>query len=278
MQTVSRDQATRWLRDTTLQRPIRQKVVARYASDMAHGYWEPVMAGPIILDQDTGAVLDGQHRLKAYLSAPDDFELVSEIRYASSESIQVVDTGIPRSLRDALMFRGHSEKDAKTMQAFYNNALFWALGQPGGGRISRTQQVQWLDSNPHTPKACQVARHLEGVAARSTALMRVPIGVSATMWDIAEYAEGGAEVIAFTRRLVLGELENRAGRRLVKLHQDARNPRTKTSVHPRQMGWLIVRVYLAWLEDEDLDKLYARRTAPSMLPGWSEWMDRNWPA
>src|SRR3990167_266833 len=262
---ITRKQAKEWLQSTTVQRGLRKVVVARYARDMENGNWREELAPPILINETSGGVIDGQHRLAAFLQTDEMFELRAEVLTVPPESIEVVDTGLPRRLADTLAILGYAP--AKELQAMLNTASYWATADHNAG--TRTQQVKWIRDNPNAIKAAEFAHN----SRHRNFVNYVPLGTAATLWDIAQYAEGGDVVEEFVLGLQSGTIPNVA---LSRIYRDSRNPKVKASIHQRQYSLLIARVYLAWINDEVVNKLFARRRQLFALPGWNEWVNKNW--
>lgn len=264
---ITKEMAISWLNKTTRQRNVNKTVVRRYASDMAAGRWVADAAPPILITPEE-AVADGQHRLHALLLQADGYVLPSTVKTVAPEAFVVVDTGHPRSLADTLQMLGHEH--TKELSAIFYQSVRWANPTLAAKETPRSVQVALIRNNPNMPKAAEVAAALHAVRPTGT---RVPIGVIGTLWDIAEYAEGGNEVVSFVQLLHAGSYESDLLRRFADLVADARNPRTRLTISPHQMALLVARVYAGWLTDEAPQKLYARRGSLQLLPGFSTWAD-----
>jgi hypothetical protein len=84
-------------------RPLKQAKVNAYKQDMASGRWA-VNGEAIILDE-TGAPINGQHRLTACIQAAVPFTTLV-VEGVPRASMATIDTGAPRSYRDVVSLRG----------------------------------------------------------------------------------------------------------------------------------------------------------------------------
>lgn len=273
LQVITQDMAREALEKLGRNRKITPSVVERYATEMREGRWRDDLAPPILLDRTTYAIIDGQHRLKALLELPPGSVLHSEIKLVDFDAIEVIDTGKPRSLVDTLTILG--KPHAYQLSALLNTSSYWATGVKPGKVMSRTQQVAWLNNNPHAEKAAEVGYGFS--AGRTKYIYRVPIGTTTTLWDIAEYGAGGDTVVDFITELQTGNTTHPQVSRLLRRLLEASNKRSKTMITIESRGFMIARSYVAWLNDLDLSKTYARRNTVQEIPGWTEWVKVNWP-
>lgn len=98
--------AEQWLAtNTDNNRRLSKTTIQRYAADMIRDRWQPT--GEAIKFDRQGRLIDGQHRLNAVVAARKTVQMLV-VRDLSSEVIQVLDTGKPRSAADALTIAGHN--------------------------------------------------------------------------------------------------------------------------------------------------------------------------
>ncbi len=95
--------ALRWLASNPSNRTISEVQVKRYAADMKRGDWKTTHQG-IAFDQ-SGMLLDGQHRLRAIVRADITLPIVV-FRDCDRESFDRLDTGRKRTAADALGIDG----------------------------------------------------------------------------------------------------------------------------------------------------------------------------
>lgn len=106
-ETISPDQATRYLSKNTQNRKIRESVVDHYANMMRRNQWLMTHQGICFSDDDV--LLDGQHRLLAIVKAgiPVSMLVTRGVSHVMDNGSQidvmdVIDCGKPRSVGDQL--------------------------------------------------------------------------------------------------------------------------------------------------------------------------------
>jgi len=112
--------ASELLKANVSNRRIKEPVVLRYSNDMKSGRWKENTAEMIKIS-DTGAILDGQHRLKALVMAN-----VSLYFYVATnvpnDVFDVLDTGSNRNASDVFYISGvKNDRLASAIIAFYNS-------------------------------------------------------------------------------------------------------------------------------------------------------------
>lgn len=102
IETISPEQAERYLALSEGNRPIRPGRVRQYAADMRTGQW--LLTGePIIFNGS--ALINGHHRLQACLASGASFPSVV-VRNVDSKAYDVIDSGLARTVGDALGHHG----------------------------------------------------------------------------------------------------------------------------------------------------------------------------
>lgn len=267
---VTREEAEEWLGRTNFQRPIGERRVRFMTRDMNTGEWVSTVAPPIYLDENTGAVLDGQHRLRAFLAS----ELETFDAYVARvprRHIEVIDTGKSRSLTDTLKIRGHEYAEYKS--AWINRAMDWALGLKPSHVLTRRDQVELIESAPNLEAVCKEARQYR--VSSSNKVLHIPIGVTTSLIDMEHYGWDHGLAGEFVGNIQTSQgLDAMLSRLQAKL-LDAANPRTRLTMPPDTQSYLIARVFGAWMNNTDLDKMYARHKAVEELPGYVEWVEAN---
>lgn len=104
--------ATKILNKNTMNRPLRDGRVDRYAAEMKAGKWR--LNGETIKITKDGDLLDGQHRLFAVIEAGVAVDLMI-IEGLDPSVMPTIDTGAPRSMGDVLAIGGG--KNANTVAA-----------------------------------------------------------------------------------------------------------------------------------------------------------------
>lgn len=270
MAAITKEQARAWLDATTRQRALKATAVKRMVEDMDNGRWVSEVAPPIFISPD-GEVVDGMHRLTALLRTKNGKVLHSDVKIVDVNHIEVIDTGTPRSLSDTLQILGFD--NSKQLGAMLNTAYYWQYGSKVGRDLTRTRQVEWIRNNPNAVAGADAAKRLNPT---KNTVLRVPNGTTATLWDIATYAEGSHLVEEFVNNLQMGYIATDVARRYMYLYQESKNKANKKRITGEAFGLLTVRVYLAWLLDENPSKLFARRSVVQELPGYSDWAEMNW--
>lgn len=103
----------------------------RYADDMGTGSW--IVNGEPIIFADSGRLLNGQNRLRACMQSGASFPTV--VTFGVKErAIEVMDSGIPRKIADALQIRG--EKHSSTLSAAASWLWRWENGVMGCANLS----------------------------------------------------------------------------------------------------------------------------------------------
>lgn len=95
--------AAKWLERNTVNRPMSQGLVRKYAADMERGRWD--INGETIKLSINGELLDGQHRLRACIVADKPFKSMVAMDLPAT-AIKSVDIGRNRSFSDRLALEG----------------------------------------------------------------------------------------------------------------------------------------------------------------------------
>lgn len=208
---VGPETAERWLKQNKSNRNIRPANVRVYARDMAAGHWQ--MTGEAIKFDQTGALIDGQHRLSAVIESGACVQMLVVFGLAP-ESQQAMDAGARRTASDALGFAG------KTNTAVLAHAVRCAIAWEGGAlrtvgsnlpTVSNSEVVAFVDLNPAIADAgagihgYRVQGRSHGVAAFARFILRqIDAEAADEMFDriIDNRTSGsGDPVNAFIRRM-----------------------------------------------------------------------------
>lgn len=97
---ITPEDAKRMLEHNINNRPIKEKTVQMYASDMIHGDWDEESPGNSLVFDSEGNLQDGQHRLLAVIRAnrPIKFFVIRGV----APKPHIYDMGVKRSSRDIL--------------------------------------------------------------------------------------------------------------------------------------------------------------------------------
>ncbi|WP_406000722.1 hypothetical protein [Streptomyces sp. NBC_00829] len=162
--------AEKWLRQNTHNRNLRERVVNGYATDMRDGNWVEdgqsikfAKGDVLLLDSPPirgGALLDGQHRLSAIVTADVTVRMlvVSNLPDTTQDTM---DTGAKRSLGDVLKLRG--EDHYVTLAAALLRVYVWKQGArknlktAGRSRPTHRQLLRVLDEHPELRRSAEMA-------------------------------------------------------------------------------------------------------------------------
>ena len=113
--TITPALASDYLAGNSINRPLRKRVVERYADDMKKGRWEITHQG-IAVDND-GTLLDGQHRLHAVIKAGVPVKMMVTVGIDSS-AFANIDKLVPRTDADSLRIDRRVVECAKYFLSF----------------------------------------------------------------------------------------------------------------------------------------------------------------
>lgn len=148
VETVTPDDARRYLELNENPRKIRPAKVRLYARDMTSGSWE-VGTSSIKFDVQ-GRLRDGQHRLTACVEADRDFTTVV-FRNVTDAAVDNTDRGMVRAWADVLAGRGYA--NAHHLQAAVTVGWRWDRnGWSGRLQPSVTELDEWLGDNSALPE------------------------------------------------------------------------------------------------------------------------------
>lgn len=139
-------------------RRASDRLVNRYARDMAAGNWQA--NGSAIVMNGDGALLDGQHRLMACVESGTPFTTLL-VQGVSTSAVATVDTGRSRKLSDVLTMRG--EKSSRTLAAILRQSMIWGTMPPGEipgnarWNPSHIEQLEFLERYPEARDAASIA-------------------------------------------------------------------------------------------------------------------------
>ena len=271
LSSITKEQAQQWLDHTTYNRTIRERKVRFMRRDMNQGEWEAQVAPPIFIDTVTRGVIDGQHRLLAFLSSDLD-SFLTYLAEVPRMSIEAIDTGTPKSLVDTLDIRGHQHATLKS--AWLNRGVEWAVGGSVSEVLTRKDQVAIIESASNLEAASAIGQALK--SGKTDKVLHIPSGVFMCLWDMQEtHGLGGNPVVEFVTKLQTSQGLNETMRRLQAKLFDAANKGTKLTMSSDTKSYLIVRVFNAWANDQQLTRMYARKQAVIELPGYVEWVEDN---
>lgn len=166
---ITPERAQELLEHNTVNRPLKDAAVKRYAKDMKEGRWE--INGEAIMVSEEGTLLNGQNRLHACVEAGVPFTSLF-VSGLNGNSLDTIDVGVPRSLADQLHWRGvtHASEMAAACKWLYRYDTMVEKGFRQLGPNAAPPRHEWLDYfdtyEPHFTSAAGCIlpnrRHLPG--------------------------------------------------------------------------------------------------------------------
>lgn len=144
-------------------RPMMKGSVSRYAKSMREGHW--VVSAPLLFEEGTGALLDGQNRLGALVQvaqevSPKDlshFSLDFNVSFGCDQSVQdFIDKGSSRTLTQTAKIKGLiGKKDSNGVDALrILQSLMWKESEGNGFNTSLAVDndvfSKWVSVEPNT--------------------------------------------------------------------------------------------------------------------------------
>ncbi|MEV6504844.1 hypothetical protein AB0M61_01820 [Streptomyces sp. NPDC051642] len=173
---ITPELAKKWLAQNTHNRNLRERVVNGYAADMRDGNWVEdgqsikfAKGDVVLLDKPPvvgGALLDGQHRLGAIVTADITVRMLV-VSNLDDSTQEVMDTGAKRVLGDVLKLRGepYSVALAATLMRVYQ----WEKGyrknlkSAGHARPTHRQLLEVLDRHPELRRSVEIGDRVRKV-------------------------------------------------------------------------------------------------------------------
>lgn len=171
--TVTPKLAIQWLKTNKKNRPTSGVTVTRYAIDIAANKW--ILTGDAIRFNGNGALIDGQHRLRAVIKANKSIPCLV-IRNVPGAAFDVLDTGKNRNYRDTLVLygAGNSHGFASAVAWAARLSLYPAMGVHvlRGGLSNRDVHEYWERHKDieNSEKFGKLARYVLGSEGMSAGL------------------------------------------------------------------------------------------------------------
>lgn len=169
--------AAKWLADQAPNRKQKEIKVQQFTRDMKEGRWQ-FTAEPIKFNT-SDQMIDGQNRCAAAVRSGVTIQVLVVRGLASSAQV-VMDSGTPRSMRDALTFAGHTEtKDLSaaisTHRAWTTNSFLHCMSNLGATpRATNSEALDYLAAHPMLEWAADEGKRLYSRG------LRLPVGSVAT--------------------------------------------------------------------------------------------------
>lgn len=253
----------------TLNRPINRRRVEQFAHIITTGQWKLTHQG--IAVGPTGTLEDGQHRLMGIARAGIPVPIM--VTHLDETVFDVIDTGLARSSRDALMLAGipygqRLPAPIRLVTHYRSPSRDVPMGGHTSARLTNVEFIQIARDNPEfvtwAPVADQVS-HLLGRRGLASSLLAAMVVIDqdvpgmldskATFWDRLGEPIGlykGSPVLALRRWLVVTHPE---------LPMQARS----------LMGMYgVIRAWNAYVEGREIGKIQvrlARDGAPDVSVG-----------
>lgn len=155
---IGPDEAVKYLANSNPNRHVREGVVIQYARDMKKGRWFP----SLIRFLGNGNLWDGQHRLRAVIVSKTAQKFWVE-RNSSPEAIRSVDTGVKRTIGDALAINGetHTAALASAIRIASHLETFPGMTPSAWSKVpfSPDEVFAYLDKNPDIRHSVQFAQN-----------------------------------------------------------------------------------------------------------------------
>lgn len=176
----------------------REKFVkqAAYVRDMKEGRW--LLTGETFKFDKAGRLIDGQNRCRAVIASGASIPALV-VYELDPEAQEAMDSGAPRSSRDALTFAGFA--NVKDVAAIANVRNAWRLGLlpncmssvPSAGRLTNTEMVAYAAANPGIDDLAVAAK---SIYSRG---LRLPVGaIGAALIELGNLDQDAADDF-FTR-------------------------------------------------------------------------------
>ncbi|MCQ9178936.1 hypothetical protein KMT30_07800 [Streptomyces sp. IBSBF 2953] len=152
---VGPELASRWLRNNTHNRRLRDKAVADYARDMKAGNWS--LNGEALKFSRDGGVLDGQHRLHAIVEAGATVPMMIVVGLDRAAQ-ETMDTGRKRTTGDLMGLRG--EANAHVLAAVLRRIRAWDTGDQrftGAYAATNRECADLLEERPEIRRSAEIA-------------------------------------------------------------------------------------------------------------------------
>ncbi len=210
--TITPQMATKWLEGNTHNRPLRNRDVELFATAMENGQW--CLNGESIIFDNTGRLLDGQHRLWACVESNTTFESVV-VTGADPEVFTTIDQGRHRSAGDHIFvtgiktgYRTHVAAAASLIIRHRTNQLFASMRMPGQAIVDLCKNepdlVWWVEEACRTQSVKGFATPISATLYMGSLGYREKALAFMRQWKTGEGLQSGSPVLALRQRLLSG--------------------------------------------------------------------------
>lgn len=233
-------------------KPERVKVLV---SAMVAGDFDPYNGESIKIDAE-GNLIDGQHRLQAIVNSRIPSEMLV-VRGVQPTAIYTVDTGVARSLNDALTING--EVGVSYLSSAIRGGWSYAHGTMGDpsnnlNGPTTTESLRFLEQHPSLRDSSQAAQRY-AVRARSHGRMLTPIVYGPLHWAFSKYDATEAEF--FFDRVSLGDglAQDNPIWILRRTVTNLRNSKNSVSHLGTHFQAITIKAWNAWMEGRTIGVL-----------------------
>jgi hypothetical protein len=198
IQTITPDDAARWLQSNKINRRLRSTHVAFLAAQITAGQW--MLNGQAVIVSEDENILDGQHRLQAVIKAGEPITTLV-IYGISFEAFKTIDTGVVRTGADALTL--WHENSGRSDTRAVASAVKWCrrIEQKFYGKISKLSNTDVLNYVNKHPSLWQHAETLSSFPSSAR-----PMSIASGLALLEMFARKDEETAqTFIRALFTGE-------------------------------------------------------------------------
>lgn len=248
--TITPELATQWLEGNTHNRQVKPKVVQVYLEDMREGRW--LLNGSTIVFDETGRLLDGQHRLWACIESDRPFPSIV-VRGLSEAAFMTIDQGQKRTPADHLYVAGHRVSQGNQPRLAASAQLVWRYRHNdwAKSKLQADDLVSTLDQEPGLAywvgTCASVGGRLKGWASVTAAVLYLGSrGRPQKAEEFSERFKTGADLGPGSPVLVL---RNRA------LNQSSRG------LDRQEKMWMVTSCWNHFAQDRPMHKFGAWKSA-----------------
>lgn len=264
---VTPEMAAEWLKDTTINRHLRPKVVAAYRRDMEHGRWE--FTGEAIQRSASGALLNGQHRLTA-LAEAEGVKSVQMLVVSGlpDRSQTLMDQGIPRSFRDAMVMEHGHVKNITTVSSICR----WMVLCPEAGKMNPSVMRNKVSAAEAVDMYGEAPEIFTRAGEEATLMRRYMLGSpTAVGYSFVQmFKADGSDTVEFFAGMrdmewsMPNDPRKAALRRMQLIHGDEG---IKTTIETGVMlVSVLTRAWNLWRKKEEVDTLNVKNRSGLILP------------